>query len=91
MDEQTARDLIDKLFKHRADRGWSALYGEKAEVDFPQAYTDPDGWSVRGPDLWVHQYQLESDDGEAVVAVVVTEFADGVVSKERVYLTQPWT
>jgi hypothetical protein len=91
MDEQTARDLTDKLLKHRADRGWSVLYAENAELTFPQANTDPEGWSVRGPDLWVHQYQLQGDDGDPVLAVVVTEFADGVASRERVYLTQPWT
>jgi hypothetical protein len=91
MDERIARDLVDKLLKHRSDDGWSALYAEDAELTFLQTLADGNGWSVRAPELWVHQYQLQSDDGEAVVAVVVTEFADGVVTNERVYLAQPWT
>ncbi|MBM7789428.1 hypothetical protein [Tenggerimyces flavus] len=90
MNESTARDLIDKLLKHRSDRGWSALYADDVRLDFPQVGAAAE-WSVRAPNVWVHEYRLDNDDGEPALAVVVTEFADGVVARERVYLTQAWT
>lgn len=91
MNESTARELTDKLLKHRADRGWSALYADDFRLAFPQDGDAATDWSVRAPNVWVHEYRLDNDDGESVLAVVVTEFSDGVVARERVYLTQAWT
>jgi hypothetical protein len=46
--------------------------------------------TVGSGELWVNEYTIQYGDGVPMLVAGIMEFEDGKVSRERIYITDPW-
>ena len=46
--------------------------------------------TVGSGDLWVNEYTIAYDDGVPMMVVGIMHFEGGRVSRERIYISEPW-